>query len=199
MEIARAWGLEPALRARSVEVDWRLLLAETLAGAAAGTPVEVGYPSPAESRMVSPAGPACVAQDDVERVFLDHLRAVARAVHLGCEVTAVHAGPGGARVTLRDVRTDARNTVHARYLVAADGARSTLRRALDIPVSAPEGVMEGFTTLFHAPLWDVVGEHRHLIYSMTTGPPASSSPPASPTAGCSAATATPPIRRARPR
>ncbi len=27
--------------------------------------------------------------------------------------------------------------------------------------------MEGFTTLFRAPLWDVVGEHRHLIYAVT--------------------------------
>ena len=27
--------------------------------------------------------------------------------------------------------------------------------------------MEGYTTLFRAPLWDVVGRHRHLIYSVT--------------------------------
>ena len=27
--------------------------------------------------------------------------------------------------------------------------------------------MEGYTTLLRAPLWDVVGEHRHLIYSVT--------------------------------
>ena len=28
-------------------------------------------------------------------------------------------------------------------------------------------MLEGVTTLFRAPLWDVVGEHRHLIYSVT--------------------------------
>jgi 2-polyprenyl-6-methoxyphenol hydroxylase-like FAD-dependent oxidoreductase len=27
--------------------------------------------------------------------------------------------------------------------------------------------MVGYSTLFHAPLWNVVGEHRHLIYSVT--------------------------------
>src|SRR5215207_2299329 len=31
----------------------------------------------------------------------------------------------------------------------------------------PDDLMAGFTTLFHTPLWDVVGEHRHLIYSVT--------------------------------
>jgi 2-polyprenyl-6-methoxyphenol hydroxylase-like FAD-dependent oxidoreductase len=37
MEIVRAWGLEAGVRARSVEVDWRMLETETLADAAAGT------------------------------------------------------------------------------------------------------------------------------------------------------------------
>ena len=57
--------------------------------------------------------------------------------------------------------------MHARYVVAADGARSAVRRALGIRLIGPEALMEGFTTLFHAPLWEVVGEHRHLIYSVT--------------------------------
>src|SRR5215208_2930950 len=64
MEIVRAWGLEAVVRARSVaDVDWRMLQADTLASAAAGTALEVGYPSSAQSRMVSPTEPACVAQD----------------------------------------------------------------------------------------------------------------------------------------
>src|SRR5919109_894068 len=99
------------------------------------------------ARHDSPTAPACVAQDDVEPVLLEHLRATGRArVELGTELTGLIAGPDGARVDLRDVRTGARRMVHARYVVAADGARSTLRRA---------------------PLWEIVGEHRHLLYSVT--------------------------------
>jgi 2-polyprenyl-6-methoxyphenol hydroxylase-like FAD-dependent oxidoreductase len=96
MEIVRAWGLEADVRARSVDVDWRMLESETLADAAAGTALAVGYPSPQQSRMISPTTPACVAQDDVEPLLL-----------------------------------------------------------------------EGFTTLFYAPLWEVVGDRRHPIYSVT--------------------------------
>ncbi len=57
--------------------------------------------------------------------------------------------------------------VQARYVVAADGARSAVRGALGITLQGDEDVLAGFTTLFHAPLWDVVGPHRHLIYSIT--------------------------------
>jgi putative polyketide hydroxylase len=168
MELMRAWGLEADVRALSVDVDWRMLESETLADAAAGTALPVGYPSPEQSRMVSPTAPACVAQDDVEPLLLEHLCADPQArVRLGAELTGVIVGRDGARARLRDVRTGALSTVHARYVVAADGARSTLRRALGIPLHGPEDVMEGFTTLFHAPLWDVVGERRHPIYSVT--------------------------------
>src|SRR3954453_17863433 len=54
MELMRAWGLEAQVRARSVDVEWSLLETETLADAAAGTPWQVGYPSPEQSAMLSP-------------------------------------------------------------------------------------------------------------------------------------------------
>ncbi|HEX5621924.1 MAG TPA: FAD-dependent oxidoreductase [Solirubrobacteraceae bacterium] len=170
MEIVRAWGLEAQVRARSVaDVDWRMLLADSLAAAATGTALEVGYPSAEQSRMISPTEPACVAQDDVEPLLLEHLRAAGGRVALGTEVTALVATGGGATVHVRDVRTGAARAVHAGYVVAADGARSTLRRALGIELVGPDDLMAGFTTLFRAPLWDVVGPHRHVIYSVADG------------------------------
>jgi putative polyketide hydroxylase len=181
MELVRAWGLDSEVRARSVDVDWRMLEAETLADADAGTAIAVGYPTPEQSRMVSPTTPACVAQDDLEQLLLEHLRAAPQArIALGTELNGVVAGSDGTRVQLRDLRTGALRTVNARYVVAADGARSTLRRALGIAMVGPENLMEGSTTLFHAPLWDVVGEHRHLIYSVTHAAAAGSFIPAGP-------------------
>jgi putative polyketide hydroxylase len=168
MELVRAWGLEADVHAGSVDVEMRMLESETLADAAAGTTLPVGYPSPEQSRMISPTAPACVAQDDLEPLPTEHLRAAPGArVELGTELTGILAGPDGARADLRDVRTGALRTVHVRYVVAADGARSAVRRALGIPLIGPEDLLEGFTTLFRAPLWDVVGERRHLIYSVT--------------------------------
>ncbi|HEY7077331.1 MAG TPA: FAD-dependent monooxygenase [Solirubrobacteraceae bacterium] len=164
MEIVRAWGLERVVRERSLDVDWTMLEAETLAGAAAGTAVPVGYPSVEQSRLISPAAPACIAQDELEPLLLDRLRA---RVELGSELVGLFAGPGGARATLRDAGTGALRTVHARYVVAADGARSRVRAALGIALAGPDDVMVGSQTLFRAPLWDVVGDRRHVIYSVT--------------------------------
>jgi putative polyketide hydroxylase len=168
MELVRTWRLEAEVRARSVDVDWRMLESDTLADAASGNALPVGYPSEEQSRMLSPTAPACVAQDDLEPLLLERLRESPLArIELGTEVTGVSAGPGGACVELCDVETGAPATVHARYVVAADGAHSTVRRALGIPLVGPENVMQGVTTLFRAPLWEVVGERRHVIYSVT--------------------------------
>jgi putative polyketide hydroxylase len=182
MELVRAWGLEADVRARSVDVDWRMLRSATLAEAAVGTTLPVGYPSPEQSRMISPTAPACVAQDDLEPLLLEQLRAAPCArVELGTELASVVAGPDGVRAELRDVRTGASRTVHARYMVAADGARSAVRRTLGIPLIGQERLLEGFTTLFRAPLWDVVGERRHVIYSVANvATPAVSFLPAGP-------------------
>jgi putative polyketide hydroxylase len=168
MELMRAWGLEERVREHSADVDSSMLLAATMAEAAAGSSLPVGYPSREQSRVLSPVEPACIAQDDVEPLLLAHLRAhsVAR-VELGTEVTGVRTGDDGALATLRDVTTGEERTVHARLLVAADGARSAVRAALGIALRGEDDVLTGFSTLFRAPLWDVVGEHRHLIYSMT--------------------------------
>jgi putative polyketide hydroxylase len=165
MELVRAWGLEALVRERSADVDWRMLECETLAGAAAGAPIAVGYPSPDESRMVSPTAPACIAQDDLEPLLLEHVRATPHArVQLGTELAGIVAGADGIRAELRDARTGQLGTVHARHVVAADGAGSPVRRALGIPLIGPDDLMEAATTLLRAPLWDVVGEHRHVLY-----------------------------------
>lgn len=168
MELMRGWGLEDAVRARSVDVDWRMLEVETLAGAADGSPIMVGFPSREQSRVLSPVEPACVAQDDLEPLLLAHLRGQPTArVELGLELTELRAGPDGARAELRDVRTGAVRPVHARYVVAGDGARSVVRSAAGVAMRGVEGVLTGVTTLFRAALWDVVGPHRHLLYSVT--------------------------------
>jgi 2-polyprenyl-6-methoxyphenol hydroxylase-like FAD-dependent oxidoreductase len=159
MELMRRWGLETVVRARSAEVDMRLLLTETLAEAAGGEALEVGYPTREQSRLVSPVEVACIAQDDVEPLLLERVR---ESVELGAEVTGVAVEGDGARVTLRDWRT-----FRARYVIAADGARSAVRAALGVRMHGEQDLIVGYTTLFHAPLWDVVGEHRHLIYSVT--------------------------------
>ena len=60
-------------------------------------------------------------------------------VELGVEVTGVRPVSDGVRATLRDVATGRERHVRARYLIAADGAHSRVRRALGIPCTGPTG------------------------------------------------------------
>jgi putative polyketide hydroxylase len=167
MELLRSWGLADALRAGGVEVEWKMLACESLALASAGSAIPVGLPTREQSAVISPAAPECVPQDHTEHVLLDHLRSLGRAhVLLGTEVAGLEQGADGARVVLRDADGGQSSVVHARYVVAADGAHSTVRDALGIAVHGPDRYLDAVSALFRAPLWDVVGAHRYGIYDI---------------------------------
>ena len=75
---------------------------------------------------------------------------------------AVDSRDDDVEVEVRDA--DGVHTILARYLIAADGVRSTVRDALGIATSGPGHLATSMAVRFRAPLWDVVGEHRHVIY-----------------------------------
>ncbi len=106
-------------------------------------------------------------QDHLEPVLLGHLRSLGTTrVEFGTEVVSVDSRPAGVQVVLRDVRTGDSRVVHARYLVAADGAHSTVRTAVGIPMHGPDHLVEGVTALFRAPLSDTLGDCRYGIYAI---------------------------------
>ena len=163
MELLRSWGLEERALAAAMDVEWRALATPTLADAASGTPVEVGFPTREQSAVVSPTGPACIPQDELERVMEEHLASLPAArIERGVEVIGVDSRDGGVTVAVRN--GSGIRTLRARYLVAADGIRSTVRAALGIATHGPGRVGASLGILFRAPLWEVVGEHRHVIY-----------------------------------
>jgi putative polyketide hydroxylase len=168
MELLRSWGLAEHVLAGGVDVEWLMRVCETLAQAASGESVQVGYPTRAQSAVISPTAPACVAQDHLEPVLLRHLRTLPAArVSPGTEVVGVSDRPDGVRAVLRDIVTGETTAVHARYLVAADGAHSAVRAGLGIPMHGPNSLAHSVNVLFHAPLWNVLGDHRHGIYVVT--------------------------------
>jgi 2-polyprenyl-6-methoxyphenol hydroxylase-like FAD-dependent oxidoreductase len=163
MELLRSWGLEQQVRAGEMDVEWRAWAATSLAASASGQAVEVGFPSRAQSAVLSPVAPSCTPQDHLEAVLEAHLRSLPAArLERGAEVVGVDSRADGVAVALRDGRT-----IAARYLVAADGIRSTVRTALGIPTRGPGHLGDRIGVLFRAPLWEVVGEHRHVIYFLS--------------------------------
>jgi putative polyketide hydroxylase len=167
MEIVRSWGLEDAIRAGGHEVEWVQWRTWTLAAAAQGEGLPTGLPTREQSAVISPTGTACVPQDHLEAVLMKHFRSFPGAhAELGMEVVDVDSRPEGVRVRVRDVATGEGWSVHARYLIAADGAHSAVRRAVGIPMHGPDNLQEAVTVLFRAPLWDVVGDVRYGIYGI---------------------------------
>ena len=167
MELFRSWGLEDEIRASGLDVEWRMWIGETLARVSTGSTLEVGLPTRQQSALVSPTVPACVSQDHLEPILLRHLRSLAvTEVRLGTAVDSVANGPDGIRAVLRDIATGRTRTVEARYLIGSDGAHSTVRSALGIPMRGPERLRDVVTALFRAPLWDVLGARRYGIYAV---------------------------------
>ena len=165
MEMLRSWGLADRILAGGVDVEMSMREIPTVAKAAEGFRIDIGYPSPAQSAMVSPMAPACVPQDHLESVLLEHLTALPTAhIVRGMEAVDVRNTPEQAVLILRDVSSGQKFDVAAEYIIAADGAKSRIRSALGIDHSGLDGLIEGVMTEFHAPLWDLLGDHRHGVY-----------------------------------
>jgi putative polyketide hydroxylase len=167
MELFRSWGLEDRVRAGGVEVEWLRWYCETLASADAGHASPTGFPTRDQSAVVSPTAPACVPQDHLEPVLMEHLLSLGAGALLGTEVVRVEDRVDRVRVLLRDGSDRASRAVDARYVIAADGVRSTVRRSLGIELDGPDRLIDAVSTQFRAPLWDLLGDLRYGIYAIT--------------------------------
>jgi putative polyketide hydroxylase len=168
MELIRSWGVEDAVRAEAVDVEWHGWLSDTLAAVAHGSMWPVGIPTREQAAVLSPTAPACVPQDRLEPVLFEHLRSLpGTRVHLHTEVVGLNDRPESVEVVLRDLQSGDLRTVRARYVVAADGAHSRIRRAVGIAMRGPDGLGHVVTAIFRAPLWPVLGDHRYGIYSVS--------------------------------
>ncbi len=164
MELFRSWGLESRIQAGSVDVTPAAWVTHTLSSAQ-GCVMPVGLPDRAQAAAISPTGPAWAPQDHLESVLVTHLRTHRDTrVRYRTELRALDQDHDGVRATLHDQASGGVTTVEARFVVAADGAHSTVRDTLGIPMHGPDRVRESLLALFMAPLWDVVGERRYGIY-----------------------------------
>jgi putative polyketide hydroxylase len=167
MELMRRFGLEEATRAGAADVKISAWVTPNLASGD-GTEMPVGYPSDAEAAAASPTRPAWASQDHHEPILLEHLRRLAAAtVQFGWELLEISQGETGVRATVADAETGRAADIHASYVIAADGAHSLVRDQLGIRMIGPEDLADYERVEFCAPLWQLVGEHRHGLYVIT--------------------------------
>ncbi len=169
MELMRAWGLEDDVLEGGVDADVWLWECPTLAQAAAGTAHAVGYPTREQAATVSPCAPGTVPQDWVETVLRRHVTSLpAVRFELGTKLITLDGAPDRVAVTLLDPGGRVR-IVRARYVVAADGAHSPVRRLLGVPMRGPiDGAYAGIQVVMRAPLWPMLADRRYGLYFVTT-------------------------------
>ena len=165
MELFRSWKIDDRIRAGGNDVRWKMLVTSTLAESASGQSVDVGYPTDEQSALLSPTSVACVPQDHLENVLLDHLRSLPTArVMIGSMVQEVSQQPDHGIVQIRDRATGAELRVTANYILGADGAHSRTRSSIGIDRWSSGRLLEAVSVVFRAPLWKLVGPQRFGLY-----------------------------------
>jgi len=167
MELMRRFGLENAIRSGAADVKIRAWVTPNLASGE-GTELPLGNPSDAEAALASPTRPAWAAQDHHEPIMFEHLRRLPGAsIRLGCQLLGAAQDDQGVTATVADARTGAVEHICASYLIAADGAHSTVREQLGIAMLGPDDLADYERVEFTAPLWQLAGEHRYGLYVIT--------------------------------
>jgi len=89
--------------------------------------------------------PHRVSQKFVERVLRQHAgRQSSIAIHYGWKMTAFHATAQGVQAHVTEVATGRTHQLEAAFLVGGDGARSSIRRQLEIELTGDRQVRRDF-------------------------------------------------------
>ncbi|MBV6696715.1 FAD-dependent oxidoreductase [Kitasatospora aureofaciens] len=163
VEVFRQVGLEERLFAARGEGivasdpdSSRMLIAGTLADRDADF-VDL---APGSAEGVSPTEWCPIDQDRLEVILRDRARELGADVRYGVALTGLTEHPQGVTAQLREVASGAESTVEARYVVAADGQKSTVRRLLDLPVQGPGVLLNTLSMVIEADLDRVVAGRR---------------------------------------
>ncbi len=163
MEIFRQCGVESAIRAaglapeRSRFIVWSRSLA--------GEELERRVParSRPEAQQISPVLRCLCAQDDLEPVLRAHAESLAPGrLRFSTELIDFRQDAEHVGATLREDGDE--TTVRARYLVAADGARSRVREALGIAMQGTAGLYRSINVLLRADLTPWVADRPAALY-----------------------------------
>ena len=173
MELMRSWGLEDAIRAGGVDVEWKQWVGRTLAAAGAERPTS--FPTREQSAVLSPTAPGRVPQDHIEPVLLEYLR------------TFPPPGCGWAPRSSASTRSRRRTGDPARHrvretpgLTPATSSPPTARTAPSAPCSA-----WGWTGSGACPGRSAPSSGRRCGTCSATAATASTSSPTRRRAGCS--------------
>ena len=167
MEILRTWGLEDAVRARGIPHDRNqgVIFVRSLVGEVIG---EIRtYADRNRNRLFETYGPSAKTscpQDLLEPI----LRRAAEAqgsvdVMFGARLQKLSQDMSGVDASITTSSGDSRR-IRARYVIAADGARGSVREELGIPLSGDGPLGNQIGVYFEADLWPWVRDRPNLLW-----------------------------------
>jgi 2-polyprenyl-6-methoxyphenol hydroxylase-like FAD-dependent oxidoreductase len=165
MELFRQCGIEAAVRDAGLSQTGTGLIVwtETLAG----REIERRVPgrATAKNMAMTPVKNCLCAQDDLEPVMRRFAEAAAPGeLRFNTEMTSFAQTADGVTGTLTDRTTGEEIKFKARYLIAAEGAQSKVRRALGVAMEGKEKVYDSVNILFNANLTQWVKDRPAALY-----------------------------------
>lgn len=166
MEILRVCGVEPDLRRQELDLTPGAQWQESLAGAVIRE--DVPGAAAAAGAPVSPCAGLSISQDIFEQVLREHARGYDLAqVRTGVELETLDPTGDRAEAVVCERASGRRGRVRARYVIAADGARSPIRRRSGVGMTGADDLGTQHMISFQADLTPWTGPRPRGIYFLT--------------------------------
>lgn len=169
MEILRTAGLEEIIRTKSAEQfdqDAAIMAVESLAGE------EIAWYLPKLNdgvRDLSPCERLFATQVAIEPVLSNRARQLGAQIRFGTELVSFDQDADGVTAMIRDRDSGKTSTVRAKYMLAADGAHSSIRDRLGIGKVGHGVLSKSITIYFRADVKPLLRE-RNLGVIMVVNP-----------------------------
>ncbi len=168
MEIYRELGLEEAIRIAGAELSpsFGLYTGATLKEVIEPIPRRtepIVFPGAALFDEISPANGNRVTQDLLEPVLLAEARKRGGDLRFFTELTSFEQDETGVTALITERDSGRQRTIRADYMIAADGANSRIREALDVAVSGSGSLGFLLNILFRADLREFVRDREFSI------------------------------------
>lgn len=165
IEILREVGLEPEVRERSRETydpNGGIIAVESLAGKELARFIDNLNEG---VERYSPTVRVFVDQDVLEPIIRERARELGASLRYRTEMTSFEQHAEGVRAVVRDLDSGEETEVQARYMVAADGNRSPVRRQLGIDMYGYGLLSKSVTIYFDADCASLLeGRHSGVFY-----------------------------------